>query len=109
MCISNKTINQILKIQERRRNARIRYYTGTKDGWGKIIDKTEAERITTCRDRYRTKISYEESLSNPLPSKARNIKPETYDIITTKCPIPYMPAMPITKCLNCNHPLRIIK
>lgn len=98
MCISNEKILEILKYQERRRQARIRYCMKVRDGNNRLIAPTKEDAIRIVDHHHRTQISYEESLLNKSYYDWWNSKP---DIVKTKCPIPYYPSMPLTTCLVC--------
>jgi hypothetical protein len=98
MCISNEIITDILKVQRRRKLARIRYFSKTRDGYNRIVGREGAVAIVENLEKYRDKITFEEWLNDDFYYSHFQVKP---DIVKTSCPIPHFPPMPLTVCLNC--------
>jgi hypothetical protein len=101
MCISNDQIRRILAVQRKRFLARVRYHLKQKDPWGKPVTQELAESYS--RNPYGD-ISYEESLKKdeyPYCGKGGFWRSCKRDIVRQRCPIPYVPEMPLTRCLEC--------
>lgn len=104
MCIPNEEIHEILATQRRRFLARVRYYLRNTDPWGKPYTRAGAERAATFS--LHNQISYEEFIKKEKWHVGGYFREPLPEIVRTRCPIPYMPEMPITKCLECTSPLR---
>jgi hypothetical protein len=98
MCISNDIIKEILFVQRRRKLARVRYFSKTRDGYNKIVGKEKAIAIVDNLEKYRDKITFEEWLEDTFYYSNFQVKP---DVEKTICPIPHFPPMPLTVCLKC--------
>lgn len=108
MCLSNEEITEILKIQRRRFLARVRHNLSLKDGWGKPVTREMAEDWAT--NKY-GQVSYQEFIKKgeyPFVGKGGFWRSSKHEIVRQRCPIPYMPDMPLTRCLTCNDPVRRI-
>ncbi len=114
MCLSNEEIREILKIQRRRYLARVRHNMTLKDGNNVPYTKERAELCASYNTRVQG-ISYEN-----FQKRQKRIAEGKYvehngfwhlgipDIVRQRCPIPYMPEMPLTRCLECTSPYRKI-
>lgn len=76
------------------------------DGHNIQYTKEQAEII--ANKRYKEKITYEESLKKDMTKYNGGewwgeCIPE---IVSQQCPIPYMPNMPLTRCLDCESEYR---